>query len=253
MDLSAQTGCEKNFGNKRGQIRILKKLNLKAATVGMFLCIAFHAASGLPLLAERGSVSGPLRPMSADERNQYSQRLKTAREAYFKVITESSESSDRQAHQALAALEAAYPQDPVAKAYHGSLELLDAAHSWSVWNLHKQAADGLSKLDEAVAEAPDEPEARFIRAATSWHLPVFYRRKKQCESDFALLAARAQGDASSGRLPRELAAATYNYWGQILVSRNETASAHRAFETAVTIAPASPGGIDAQRRLRTLK
>jgi hypothetical protein len=88
-----------------------------------------------------------------------------------------------------------------------------------------------------VAQAPDEPEARFIRAATSWHLPGFYHRRAQCEADFALLAARAEADVRAGKLLPELGAATFNYWGQILLGRNDAAGANTAFATAVRIAP----------------
>jgi len=192
-------------------------------------------------------------PANDEAREQYRSRLSVARTAYFKVVTSNDQAADVQAHEALAELERDYPGDPVAKAYHGSLELLDAAHNWAIWNLHKQAADGLNLLDAAVAEAPDEPEARFIRAATSWHLPGFYHRKAQCEADFQLLASRAEQDARQGKLPPELAAATYNYWGQILVGRNDTSGARTAFQTAVRIAPQSPGGLDAGKRLGQLR
>jgi hypothetical protein len=187
------------------------------------------------------------------ERQEYLSRLSAARTAYFKVVVSNDEASDSQAHSALAAFEREYPDDPVGKAYQGSLELLDAAHSWAIWNLHKEAADGLSLLDQAVAQAPDEPETRFIRAATSWHLPSFYHRKAQCEADFAMLAARAEADVRAGRLLPELGAATFNYWGQILVTRDDAAGAKTAFATAVRITPQSPGGQDAQRRLARLK
>lgn len=186
-------------------------------------------------------------------RQRYTDQLSVARNAYFKVITSNDEIADKQAHAALTKLEQEYPGDPVAKAYHGSLQLLDAAHNWAVWNLHKQANEGLALLDQAVAEAPDEPEARFIRAATSWHLPSFYRRKAQCEADFALLAGRVEEDARRGKLPPALAAASFNYWGQILVNRNDLAGARAAFESAVRIATESPGGLDAGKRLRALQ
>jgi len=188
----------------------------------------------------------------SQSRQEYAERLTVARNAYFRVITTNNRDADQQAHEALAELERAYPNDAVAKAYHGSLELLDAAHNWAIWNLHKQAADGLNLLDEAVAQAPGEPEARFIRAATSWHLPGFYHRKAQYEADFALLAPRAEQDARDGHLPPELAAATLNYWGQILVNRNDNSGAKVAFSTAVRVAPQSPGAADAAKRLRQL-
>jgi predicted negative regulator of RcsB-dependent stress response len=205
------------------------------------------------LMLSFGAANLHANPANEEAREQYRSRLSVARTAYFKVITSNDQAADAQAHEALAELEREYPGDPVAKAYHGSLELLDAAHNWAIWNLHKQAADGLNLLDAAVAEAPDEPEARFIRAATAWHLPGFYHRKAQCEADFALLANRAEQDARQGRLPPELAAATYNYWGQILVNRGDPNGARKAFETALRVAPQSPGGLDAGKRLSRIR
>jgi hypothetical protein len=186
------------------------------------------------------------------DRVHYTEQLTVARNAYFKVLSSNDRDADVKAHEALAELEREYPGDPVAKAYHGSLELLDAAHNWAIWNLHKQAADGLSLLDAAVAQAPDEPEARFIRAATSWHLPGFYHRREQCEADFALLAGTAEQDAREGRLLPALAAASMNFWGQILVNRKDFPGAKAAFSAAVRIAPESPAGIEAGKRLREL-
>ncbi len=211
-------------------------------------------AGGWPVWAICGGKPAANSPVAdSSGRQHYESRLKVAREAYFKVITSNDQAADGEAHRALGELEREYPGDPVAKAYHGSLELLDAAHSWAVWNLHKQAEEGLTLLDEAVAQAPEEPEARFIRAATSWHLPGFYHRRAQCEADFAILAGRAERDARDGKLPPELAAAAYNYWGQILVERKDYSGAKTAFETAMRIAPQSPAGVDAGKRLSNLR
>jgi len=186
------------------------------------------------------------------ERQQYADRLSHARNAYFRVVTSNDETADRLAHEALDQLDREYPGDPVVKAYRGSLQLLDAAHNWAIWNLRKQTNEGLALLDQAVFEGPKEPEARFIRAATSWHLPGFYRRRAQCEADFELLSERAEEDARLGKLPPELAAASYNYWGQILVARKNIAGARSAFGTALRIAAQSPGGLDAGKRLHAL-
>jgi hypothetical protein len=204
----------------------------------------------LAILWPATTVAAPGRDL---EHQEYASRLSVTRAAYFKVIAKPDEAADNEAHQALAAFEREYPGDAIGKAYHGSLELLDAAHSWAIWNLHKQAAEGLSLLDAAVAQAPDEPEVRFIRAATAWHLPGFYRRKAQCEADFQILAGRAEDDARDGRLPPELAAASFNFWGQILVERKDETGARAAFATAVRVAPQSPGGQDAGKRLAQMQ
>jgi hypothetical protein len=219
----------------------------KARPVSILLTSVLCCLSVLSTVSEANSNNNDA------ERQEYLSRLNAARAAYFKVIVSNDEAADNEAHAALAAFEREYPDDPVGKAYQGSLELLDAAHSWAIWNLHKQAVDGLSLLDQAVAQAPEEPEARFIRAATSWHLPSFYHRRAQCEADFAMLAARAEADVRAGRLLPELGAATFNYWGQILIGRDDTAGAKSAFAAAVRIARQSPAGLDAQRRLARLK
>lgn len=192
-------------------------------------------------------------PVGAGEPKLYPQRLAVAREAYFKVIETNDRGADKTAHAQLDALWAEYPGDAVVKAYRGSLELLDAAHDWAIWNLPKQSAEGLALLDEAVAQAPDEPEARFLRAATCWHLPGFYHRRAQAEADFELLAGRAERDAKDGRLKPELAAAAENYWGQVLVGRKDWAGARAAFAAAVRIAPGSPAGVEAAKRLGELR
>lgn len=217
-------------------------LRLEYRVLALFLALAACPAA-MPSANPMNRAANP---------DLYARKLSAARNAYFRVITTSDHAADLDAHQALADLERDYPGDPTALAYHGSLELLDAAHNWQIWNLPRQAADGLSRLDEAVRQAPDDPEARFIRAATSWHLPAFYRRRQQCEDDFRWLAQRAQDDAVHGTLPPALAAASFNYWGQILVRRKDIASAKLAFQSAIAIAPESPGAKDAAQRLRRL-
>ncbi len=47
-------------------------------------------------------------------------------------------------------------------------------------------------MDQAVNRAPDDLEARFIRAASTWHLPFFFKRRDQAASDFAYIAPRAE-------------------------------------------------------------
>ena len=208
------------------------------------------------LVAQLCAAAGGLPPANPMNRAQYSdhyaQKLAAARTAYFQVLTHDSHSADQAAHQALEALEESYPGDATAEAYSGSLEMLDAARSWQIWNLRHEAAEGLARLDHAVTLAPNDPEVRFIRAATSWHLPDLYHRRQQCESDFAWLSTHAVDSSRRATLPPELAAASLNYWGQILMRRGQSDRARAAFQQAVDIAPQSPGAQDAARRLRNL-
>lgn len=106
-------------------------------------------------------------------------------------------------------------------------------------------------MDHAVNRGPANLEARFIRAASTWHLPFFYKRREQAASDFTLIAPKAEAAAQKGELPPELAAAALDYYGQILSDRSDGHGAKQAFEAAARIDGSSPGGRDALKRLRS--
>ncbi len=182
-------------------------------------------------------------------RGDFQQQFERARVEYFNGVEGDSDATDR-AEQAFASLEQAHPENPTVMAYSGSLELLEAARTWAVWNKHRLATDGLSKLDRSLQLAPDNLEVRYIHGETSWHLPFFYHRKQNAEQDFAFIAPRAEDAAHSGVLKPELAAAALDRYGHILAERNDDAGARHAFEAAVRIDRASPGGRDASKRLK---
>jgi hypothetical protein len=102
----------------------------------------------------------------------FEQRMNEARRQYFADLQGDHAAAER-AHAGFAALARDFPGDPVVDAYSGSLELLDAARTWAVWNKRKLASEGLAKMDQAVSRSPGNLEARFIRAASTWHLPFF--------------------------------------------------------------------------------
>lgn len=178
----------------------------------------------------------------------YQQQFERARMEYFNGVEGDSEAADR-AQQAFASLEEAHPSDATVMAYRGSLELLEAARTWAVWNKHKLATEGLAKLDRSLQLAPDNLEVRYIHGETSWHLPFFYHRKQDAEQDFAFIAPRAESAVHSGALKPELAAAALDRYGHILAERNDDAGARHAFEAAVRVERTSPGGRNASKRL----
>ncbi len=205
------------------------------------------AVCGLLLLAPSSLTAGP--DLSSLRQPVFAQQVATARADYFAGIDGNSD-ADARARQAFATLERQHPGDPVILAYSGSLELLEAARTWAVWNKHKLATDGLAKLDRSVQLAPDNLEVRFIHGETTWHLPFFYHRKTQAESDFAYIAPRAETAARQGRLPAQLAAAALDRYGRILETRNDDPGARAAYMAAVRVAGDSPAGRDASRRLQ---
>ncbi len=181
--------------------------------------------------------------------SSFAQRLASARTAYFKDL-QGDHDAHAQAREQFAALAKERPGDAVVQAYIGSLDLLDAARTWAFWNKHVLSQQGLRELDQAVDHDPSNLEARFIRAATTWHLPFFFHRREQAESDLAYIAPRAADAVAKGALPPQLGAAALDYYGQVLSERSDHSAARDAYETAVRIDQASPGGQDASRRLK---
>ncbi|AXC12958.1 hypothetical protein ACPOL_3677 [Acidisarcina polymorpha] len=179
----------------------------------------------------------------------FNQRLASARLAYFQDL-EGDHAAHLQARQQFAALASERPNDAVVEAYIGSLDLLDAARTWAFWNKHVLSQQGLHELDQAVDQDSTNLEVRFIRAATTWHLPFFFHRREQAESDFAFIAPRAAQAVANGSLPPQLGAAALDYYGQVLSDKSDAAAARNAFEAAVRLDGSSPGGKDASRRLK---
>jgi hypothetical protein len=180
----------------------------------------------------------------------FKQRLAEARQQYFADL-QGNRAAAAQARASFAALSRDHPGDPVVDAYSGSLELLDAARTWAIWDKRRLANEGLAKMDQAVNRAPGDLEARFIRAASTWHLPFFYKRRDQASDDFSFIAPRAEAAVKAGTLPPELAAAALDYYGQVLIDRSDNHGAKQAFEAAVRIDSSSPAGRDASKRLRS--
>jgi hypothetical protein len=179
----------------------------------------------------------------------FNQRLAEARRQYFANL-QGDRAAGYQARASFRALAHDYPEQSVVEAYSGSLELLEAARTWAIWDKRRLANEGLQKMDQAVNHAPGDLEARFIRAASCWHLPFFYKRKEQAANDFTVIAPQAEAAAAKGTLPPELAAAALDYYGQVLIDRTDSHGAKQAFEAAVRVDSSSPAGRDAQKRLR---
>lgn len=182
--------------------------------------------------------------------NNFDQRLAEARREYFADL-QGNHAAAEKARASFAALSHDYPDNSVAEAYSGSLQLLEAGRTWAIWDKRRLANEGLEKLDQAVNRSPGDLEARFIRAASTWHLPFFFKRKEQAASDFTFIAPQAEAAAAKGTLPPELAAAALDYYGQVLTGRSDSHGARQAFEAAVRVDSSSSAGRDAQKRLRS--
>ena len=76
----------------------------------------------------------------------FNQRLAEARRQYFANLQGNRAAGDK-ARASFAALGRDYPEQPVVEAYSGSLELLEAARTWAIWDKRRLANEGLQKMD----------------------------------------------------------------------------------------------------------
>ncbi|MBS0278385.1 MAG: hypothetical protein JSR81_12250, partial [Proteobacteria bacterium] len=98
--------------------------------------------------------------------------LARARELYYKGI-KGDKNALRESDRLFARLHSAAPDRPVVQAYYGSLRLLEAGRTWALWRKNALSREGLQHLDQAVERSPGDLEVRFLRAATTYHLPGF--------------------------------------------------------------------------------
>lgn len=143
-----------------------------------------------------------------------------------------------------------HPQNPLVTAYLGSVRLMESGRTLAVWRKGRLAKEGLTALDKAVAQAPENLEVRFVRAVSTFHLPGMFRREEQCREDFAWLAARAESAAESGELERRLAAAALFHHGVLRERSGDAGGARSAWMAAARIGPETPAGRDAAAKLK---
>lgn len=176
---------------------------------------------------------------------QQSAELKQAKNLYYRAVT-GDESARKQSAAEFARLAESDPDDPEVMAYSGSLSLMEAGKTWAVWRRYEYSKKGITLLDEAVARAPDNLEVRFVRAATTRKLPVFFERRQQSKDDLAFLSTRVSSAARKGQLDPDLAAAAlYFYAKDVATGEQKT----KALQQAVKIAPESHAGVQAAAAL----
>jgi len=175
--------------------------------------------------------------------------LAAARAPYYAGV-DGNRDAINEARQRFDALAQQHPHNTTLEAYQGSLELLEASHTWALGRKHALSVEGIERMDSAVNADPNNLEARFVRALTTWHLPYFFHRKEIAEGDLLFLGPRSEQAAQTGELPPNLAAAALDYWGQVLAERDQPDAARKAYASAVRVDRSCPAGEDALKRLR---
>ncbi len=145
------------------------------------------------------------------------------------------------------------PNAPMIQVYYGSLRLLEASSTWALWKKNSLCMEGIRLMDQAVSSQPESLEIRFVRAATTYHLPSFFHRKEQAREDFAYLARVAVSAAHDGRLEPRLAAASLYFNGELLNEAGCEEGAIASWKSAISIAPESPAAQGAREKLAEVK
>lgn len=175
-------------------------------------------------------------------------QFKQARHLYFQG-SDGDKKAYGQADEQFSELYRQHRNDPRVQVYYGSLQLVEAAHTWALWKKNALSREGIELMDKAVASAPSDLEVRFIRAATTYDLPGFFHRREQSEQDFAYLADRAETAAKKGTLEPRLAAASLYFHGAFLRDAHKLEAATAAWKDAIAIAPQSRAARESREAL----
>jgi hypothetical protein len=175
-------------------------------------------------------------------------RLARAKQRYYEAVEGRREALE-ESSAILAGLSSKRPSDPVVLAYSGSVRLLEAARALAPWKKGSLAKEGLRMLDAAVKMAPENLEVRFLRAMSSFHLPGFFKRREQSDSDFAWLAPQVEAGIASGRLDRRLGAAALYHHGLVLERSRDKQGAQAAWREAARLGTGTRAGGDAEKKL----
>lgn len=88
---------------------------------------------------------------------------------------------------------------PRALAYRGAFRALLGKHAFWPHQKLNHVLDGLAMMDRAVGSSPEDPQIRYLRLTTGFHLPGLFGRGEKVAADFAALASLLPG--SRDRFP----------------------------------------------------
>jgi hypothetical protein len=175
--------------------------------------------------------------------------LESVRKLYFAAHDGDGDAA-KQCSTLLSDLLKRFPHDPLVLAYHGSLKLRESQTTVAVWRKGRLAKEGLQALDRAVRLSPEHLEVRFIRGATTFHLPGFFKREEQTRSDFAWLSTRVERGVKEGRVQPRFASAALYYHGVLLEKEAQTEDSKAAWQAALRVGPGTNGAVQAAKKLK---
>lgn len=152
-----------------------------------------------------------------------------------------------QAH--LATLLAAEPKHAFGRALLGSTTVLTARDAFWPGTKLKRVREGLAQMDAALAEFPEDHNARFTRAVNNLYLPDLFERRSVVEADFGWLRERAD----RGDFDAEFRQYVFLYHGRALARWKRPADAATAWKAGLAIDPQSKVADELRRELAAAK
>lgn len=172
--------------------------------------------------------------------------LRDVRKLYLEATESNKPATVHDLVERLRAAVGAHNAGPVMHAYLGSALVLESSGAHAPWTKGRLAKEGLEFLDRAVESAPDNWEVRFLRAASTYHLPRVFRRRDQCREDLKRLNSNLAGSAPDERLT----AAALHFHGNLQQEANDLAGARAAWTRAATLSPTTRAGRESARHLK---
>lgn len=122
-------------------------------------------------------------------------------------------------------------------AYLGSAHAMLGRDSRFVVSKVRNVNKGLSYLDHAVKEEPNEVRFRLIRGSVAYDLPGMFGRRESAYEDYSFVAKTIE---STGTFDKTLAAEIYSKLGALCIEKNEQDKANQYIAKAQQAAPDSP-------------
>lgn len=152
-----------------------------------------------------------------------------------------------QAH--LATLLAAEPKHAFGRALLGSTTVLTARDAFWPGTKIKRVREGLAQMDAALADFPEDHNARFTRAVNNLYLPDLFDRLATVTADFQWLRERAD----RSEFDAEFRQYVFLYHGRALAKWKRPAEAATAWNAGLAIDPQSKVADELRRELAAAK
>ncbi len=139
------------------------------------------------------------------------------------------------------------PDNVSAMANLGSVLTIQAEQLGETMEALDLLNEGFSLMDKAVHLAPENPEARLVRAVNSLLVPEIFGRNGLVLDDFKAIETRRTG--SDGKMPAEFLLTYHFYYGTALAGMERYEEAETHLKKVIELGPGSSFAAQAKKRL----